>query len=339
MILAFFLEMTKNTYLKTFGDVVRENVDVLIVGSGPAAWTAAIYAARADLKPLVVAGFLKGGVRGGQLMTTTEVENYPGFADGIDGQALMAVLEKQARRFGTEVLETDVQRIDVSKYPFVAETKKGKITAKSVIIATGAYAKKLVVPGSEEFWNKGISACAVCDGALPLFRNKELLVIGGGDTACEEAIFLTKFGSKVHVALRRDEFRASKIMVDRLLENGKIEVHYNHELIEVTGDNLVNKAILISKGGKVKALDVSGIFFAIGHTPNSDFLEGNLDRDENGYISVDGFSSITSISGLFAAGDVCDKKYRQAITSAGMGCMAALDAEKFLAMKEVKAGK
>lgn len=331
--------MAKNTYFKTFGDVVRENVDVLIIGSGPAAWTAAIYAARADLNPLVVAGFLKGGVRGGQLMTTTEVENFPGFADGIDGPALMAVLEKQARRFGTEVLETDVQRIDVSKQPFVVETKKGNIIAKSVVVATGAYAKKLVVPGSEEYWNKGISACAVCDGALPLFRDKELLVVGGGDSACEEAMFLAKFGSKVHVALRRDEFRASKIMVERLLENDKIEVHYNHQLKEVAGDNLVNKAILESNDGKVKALSVSGVFFAIGHTPNSDFLEGDLNRDENGYISVDGFSSVTSIPGLFAAGDVCDKKYRQAITSAGMGCMAALDAEKFLASQEVKAGK
>ncbi len=318
---------------------MEENVEVLIVGSGPAAWTAAIYAARADLKPLVVAGFLKGGVRGGQLMTTTEVENFPGFAEGIDGPDLMAIFEKQARRFGTRVIETDVQRIDVSKYPFIAETKKGKITAKTVIIATGAYAKKLVVKGGEEYWNKGISACAVCDGALPLFRNKELLVIGGGDTACEEAIFLTKFGSKVHVALRRDEFRASKIMVDRLLENEKIEVHYNSQLVEVMGDGLVNKAILESNSGTFKELDVSGIFFAIGHTPNSDFLEGNLQRDENGYIEVNSFSSATSIAGLFAAGDVCDKKYRQAITSAAMGCMAALDAEKFLSAKEAKAEK
>jgi len=314
---------------------VKESVDILIIGSGPAAWTAAIYAARADLNPLVVAGFLKGGVRGGQLMTTTEVENFPGFADGVDGQALMAILEKQARRFGTRVLETDVQRMDVSKYPFIAETKKGNIEAKSVIVATGAYAKKLTVPGSEEYWNKGISACAVCDGALPLFRNKELLVIGGGDTACEEAIFLTKFGSKVHVALRRDQFRASKIMVDRLFSNEKITIHYNHELVEVKGGDFVHQALLQSKAGEVKSLDVSGIFFAIGHSPNSEFLVGNLKRDEHGYIAVNGFSSQTSIAGLFAAGDVCDKRYRQAITSAGMGCMAALDAEKFLAAKEV----
>jgi thioredoxin reductase (NADPH) len=314
---------------------VKESVDILIIGSGPAAWTAAIYAARADLNPLVVAGFLKGGVRGGQLMTTTEVENFPGFADGIDGQELMAILEKQARRFGTRVLETDVQRIDVSKYPFIAETKKGNIEAKSVIVATGAYAKKLTVPGSEEYWNKGISACAVCDGALPLFRNKELLVIGGGDTACEEAIFLTKFGSKVHVALRRDQFRASKIMVDRLLSHEKITIHYNHQLVEVKGGDVVHQALLQSKDGEVKPLDVSGIFFAIGHSPNSEFLVGNLERDEHGYIAVNGFSSQTSIAGLFAAGDVCDKRYRQAITSAGMGCMAALDAEKFLTAKEV----
>ena len=313
---------------------MRENVDVLIVGSGPAAWTAAIYASRADLKPLVVAGFLKGGVRGGQLMTTTEVENYPGFVDGVSGPELMDILEKQARRFGTDVLEADVLRIDTSKQPFIVETKKGNITAQSVIIATGAYAKKLVVPGSEEYWNKGISACAVCDGALPLFRDKELLVIGGGDTACEEALFLTKFGSKVHVALRRDEFRASKIMAERVMSNDKIEVHFNYQLESVSGDNLLNKAVLKGNDGSSKELTVAGLFFAIGHTPNSDFLEGDLKRDESGYILVDGFSSKTSVEGIYAAGDVCDKKYRQAITSAGTGCMAALDAEKFLAEKE-----
>ncbi|MCH9621058.1 MAG: Thioredoxin reductase [Chlamydiia bacterium] len=310
---------------------MRDYVDVLIIGSGPAAWTAAIYAARADLKPFVVAGFLKGGIRGGQLMTTTEVENYPGFVDGIQGPELMDVLEKQARRFGTEILETDVQRIDVSKYPFVVETKKGNITAQSVIVATGAYAKRLEVEGGEEFWTKGVSACAVCDGALPLFRDKELLVIGGGDSACEEALYLTKFGTKVHVALRRDEFRASKIMAERVKNNEKIEVHFNHQLKKITGDNLVSGSILVSNDGVEKELAVAGVFFAIGHTPNSDFLDGDLQRDESGYIQVEGFTSKTSVPGLFAAGDVCDKRYRQAVTSAGMGCMAALDAEKFLA--------
>lgn len=315
---------------------MKEIVDVLIVGSGPAAWTAAIYAARANLKPLVVAGFLKGGVRGGQLMTTTEVENYPGFADGIDGPALMEILEKQARRFGTKVLEVDVLNVDTSKTPFLVETKKKVIEAKTVIIATGAYAKRLTVPGSDEFWNKGISACAVCDGALALFRDKELLVVGGGDSACEEATYLTKFGSKVHIVLRRDQFRASKIMAERVVLNPKIEIHYNHQLKSITGDQFVKKATLISNDGVEKDLDVSGVFFAIGHSPNSDFISGNLERDEAGYIKVDGFSSQTSIPGLFAAGDVCDKKYRQAITSAGMGCMAALDAEKFLAESESK---
>jgi thioredoxin reductase (NADPH) len=310
---------------------LRENVDVLIVGSGPAAWTAAIYAARANLNPLVVAGFLKGGIRGGQLMTTTEVENYPGFVDGVSGPALMDILEKQARRFGTEILEADVLRIDTSKSPFIVETKKGNITAKSVIIATGAYAKKLVVPGSEEYWNKGISACAVCDGALPIFRDKELLVIGGGDTACEESLFLTKFGSKVHVALRRDEFRASKIMAERVMNNDKIEVHFNHQIESVEGDNFLTKATLKGNDGSKKELAVSGLFFAIGHTPNSDFLDGDIKRDSNGYVAVEGFSSNTSVEGIYAAGDVCDKVYRQAITSAGTGCMAAMDAEKFLA--------
>lgn len=329
------MDMPKNTYFNYRSDVLRENTDVLIVGSGPAAWTAAIYAARASLNPLVVAGFLKGGVRGGQLMTTTEVENYPGFADGITGPDLMKILEQQARRFGTDVLEADVLRIDTSKRPFVVETKKGNIIAKTVIVATGAYAKKLVVPKSEEYWNKGISACAVCDGALPIFRDKELLVIGGGDTACEEALFLTKFGSKVHIALRRDEFRASKIMAERVMNNDKIEVHFNHQIESVDGDNFLTKATLKGTDGTTKELSISGLFFAIGHTPNSDFLDGDIKRDENGYILVEGFSSKTSVQGMFAAGDVCDKKYRQAITSAGMGCMAALDAEKFLAEAEV----
>lgn len=328
--------MTKNTYFNYRRGILKEYVDVLIVGSGPAAWTAALYASRANLNPLVVAGFLKGGVRGGQLMTTTEVENYPGFVDGIQGPAMMEIFEKQARRFGTEVLETDVQHIDTSSSPFVVETKKGNIRAKTVIVATGAYAKKLQVPGSEDFWNKGVSACAVCDGALPLFKDKELLVVGGGDSACEEALYLTKYGSKVHVALRRDQFRASKIMADRVLENDKIEVHYNHQLKEIKGDNLVNKVILVANEGGEKELPVSGVFFAIGHTPNSEFLGQDIKRDEKGYILVEGFTSITSVPGIFAAGDVCDKRYRQAVTSAGMGCMAALDAEKYLATSDEK---
>lgn len=318
---------------------MREEVDVLIIGSGPAAWTAAIYAARASLNPLVVAGFLKGGVRGGQLMTTTEVENYPGFADGIDGPALMEILEKQARRFGTDVLEADVLRVDTSSHPFVAETKKGNIKAKTVIVATGAYAKKLEVPGSEEYWNKGVSACAVCDGALPIFRDKELLVVGGGDSACEEAMYLTKFASKVHIALRRDEFRASKIMADRVMANDKIEVHFNHQLKSISGGSFVEKATLVSTDGAEKELAVSGVFFAIGHTPNSDFIDGHLERDDDGYIITKGYTSMTSIEGLYAAGDVCDKRYRQAITSAGMGCMAALDAEKFLVETEHNVSK
>lgn len=310
---------------------MRDYVKVLIVGSGPAAWTAAIYASRANLEPMVVAGFMKGGVRGGQLMTTTEVENYPGFVDGVQGPELMEILEKQARRFGTDVVEADVQRIDVSKQPFVVETKKGNITAETVIVATGAYAKRLDVKGGDEFWNKGVSACAVCDGALPIFRGKELLVVGGGDSACEEAIYLTKFATKVHMALRRDEFRASKIMADRAIANDKIEIHYNTQLKEIRGDNLVSGATLVSNDGAEKKIDVSGVFFAIGHTPNSGFLEGDLKRDESGYILVEGYTAQTSVPGLFAAGDVCDKRYRQAITSAGMGCMAALDAEKYIA--------
>ena len=257
-------------------------------------------------------------------------ENYPGFVDGIQGPELMDILEKQARRFGTDVLEADVLKVSGDGSPFTVETKKGNIQASSVVVATGAYAKRLKVPGSEEFWNKGISACAVCDGALPIFRDKELLVVGGGDSACEEALFLTKYGSKVYVALRRDAFRASKIMVDRVLANDKIEVLYNHQLKEVHGDQLVGKVTLESTDGNTKEINVSGVFFAIGHTPNSDFLDEKVKKDDNGYILVEGFTSATSVPGIYAAGDVCDKRYRQAITSAGMGCMAALDAEKFL---------
>lgn len=315
---------------------MKEYVDVLIIGSGPAAWTAAIYASRANLNPLVVAGFLKGGVRGGQLMTTTEVENYPGFVDGINGPDLMEIFEKQAKRFGTETFETDVNKVEQSEGELLVTTKKGTIRAGAVIVATGAYARRLEVPGSNEYWNKGVSACAVCDGALPIFKDKELLVIGGGDSACEEALYLTKFGTKVHLALRRDEFRASKIMADRVKEHGKIEIHYNCQIKEIMGENLVTGATLQDKEGREKKLTLAGVFFAIGHTPNSDFLGDFVKKDEEGYIQVEGFTSKTTAAGIFAAGDVCDKRYRQAVTSAGMGCMAALDAEKYLASKSKK---
>lgn len=307
---------------------------VVIIGSGPAAWTAALYLARAGLKPFVFSGFQSGGIPGGQLMITGEVENYPGFPMGITGRELMKSMEEQARRFGTRVTGEDVIDIDLSKRPFLVRGTSTNIDTHTVIIATGANAKRLDVKGSKELWNRGISACAVCDGALPIFRNKELVVVGGGDTACEEALFLTRFGSKVHLLVRKNEMRASKIMQDRVLTSSKIEVHFQHEIMEIVGKNMVEKLRLKDSGkNEERELPAGGLFYAIGHQPNTGFLKGQLPLDETGYIQVKPGSSYTSIEGVFAAGDVCDKRYRQAITAAGMGCMAALDAESFLSHK------
>ncbi len=305
---------------------------LVIIGSGPAAFTAAIYASRANLAPLVYEGFFSGPA-GGQLMTTTEVENYPGFPEGITGPALMDKFRSQAERFGTSILTEDVLTVDLSCRPFVVKGKTTSVEADALIIATGATAKRLDVPGTRdgEFWQKGVTACAVCDGAAPLFRNKDLYVFGGGDTAVEEAIFLTKYGKKVFLVHRRDELRASKIMCERALHHPKITVLWSHVLLKVTGDSVVKQVELQDlKTSKIHSHEAGGVFFAIGHQPNTSFLGGQVALHSNGYIRIKEGTSYTSVPGVFAAGDVQDHVYRQAITAAGSGCMAALDAERWL---------
>jgi thioredoxin reductase (NADPH) len=304
-----------------------------IIGSGPAGYTAALYAARANLAPVLFEGFFSGPA-GGQLMTTTEVENFPGFPEGITGPELMNNFRKQAERFGTTYFQEDIVSVDLSKRPFHIVAKKRELFSEAIIVATGATARKLDIPGTREgeLWQKGVTACAVCDGAMPIFRNKDLYVIGGGDSAMEEAIFLTKFGSKIHIIHRRDEFRASKIMADRAIAHPKIEVHWSHVLEEVTGDPVVDRVVLKDlKTGKREERPAGGVFFAIGHQPNTDFLKGQLETDPQGYLMVKKGTSYTAVEGVFAAGDVQDHVYRQAITAAGSGCMAALDAERWLA--------
>lgn len=307
-----------------------------IIGSGPAGYTAAIYAARANLAPLLYEGFM-AGPSGGQLMTTTDVENYPGFPQGISGPELMEHFRAQAIRFGTEVLTEDVVQVDLSKRPFKVVGDKTHVEAEALIIATGATAKRLFVTGTgdEEFWQKGVTACAVCDGAAPIFRNRPLYVIGGGDTAIEEALFLTKYGSRVYIVHRRDEFRASKIMGERAKKHPKIEILWNRELVKVLGDKVVQKIVLQdNRTKKEEEREAGGVFFAIGHQPNTQFLGGQLKMNETGYILVKSGTMHTSIEGVFAAGDVQDWVYRQAVTAAGTGCMAAMEAERWLAEQE-----
>ena len=308
---------------------------VLIIGSGPAAHTAAIYAARAELKPVLFEGFMAGGIAaGGQLTTTTDVENYPGFPEGIMGPDLTDRFRAQSERFGTTIHTETVNEIDLSSRPFHFEADSQEGTADSVIIATGATAKRLDIPGANdgELWQKGISACAVCDGALPAFRDQPLVVIGGGDSAVEEASFLTKYGSTVYIVHRRDELRASKIMQQRALDNPKIEMLWSHRVTEAKGADFL-EAVRVKdlKTNEERDIPAAGLFFAIGHTPNTAFLNGQIDTDEQGYIVTKPDSTETNIPGVFAAGDVQDKKWRQAITAAGSGCMAALETEHFLA--------
>jgi len=310
---------------------------VLIVGSGPAAYTAAIYAARADLEPVLFEGFYSG-VAGGQLMTTTEVENFPGFPEGVSGPDLMDLMRKQALKFGTKSFPEDVLDVDLSKKPFIVKSSHQVMSADTLIVATGASAKKMDVKGAgeEEFWQKGVTACAVCDGAAPIFRNKDLFVIGGGDTAVEEAIFLTKFAKHVFIVHRRNELRASKIMADRAKAHPKITILWDTVLDEVQGDVVVRHVVIENVHTHEKTTkEAGGVFFAIGHSPNTKFLNNQLEVFPNGYIKVQAGTSKTSIEGVFAAGDVQDPHYRQAITAAGSGCMAALDAEKYLASSEV----
>lgn len=308
---------------------------LVIIGSGPAAFTAAIYAARANLQPLVFEGFSSGPV-GGQLMTTTEVENFPGFPEGITGPELMERTRKQAVRFGTEILTEDVIAVELKERPFTVKGRRTVVQADAIVIATGATARRLNVPGAgdKEFWQKGVTACAVCDGAAPIFRNQDLYVIGGGDSAVEEAIFLTKYAKKVFLVHRREKLRASEIMADRAKKHPKVEIIWNHELARIEGDKVVRKVVLKNvKTNQESAFSAGGVFFAIGHDPNTKFLQNQLRLKENNYIYVDPGTSKTSIEGVFAAGDVHDHIYRQAVTAAGTGCMAALDAERWLSEK------
>ena len=310
--------------------------DLVIIGSGPAGHTAAIYAARANLKPFMFEGYVTGGSAGGQLTTTTDVENYPGFPDGIQGPELMQLFRKQAERFGTEMVGEDIVEVDFSKRPFVIKSEQRKVKAKSVIIATGAVAKRMGVPNEEKMWNNGMSACAVCDGALPFFKNQPLMVIGGGDTAVEEESYLTKFGSVVYLVHRRDELRASKIMQKRAFDNKKLEIIWDTTFEDAIGDDFVTGARVQNvKSKEVKDIPVAGIFYAIGHTPNTQMFKGQLDLDEIGYIKVKAGTQETNIEGVFAAGDVHDHKYRQAVTAAGTGCAAALEAERWLAEQNI----
>ena len=309
-----------------------ENAEqVIIIGSGPAGHTAAIYAARANLRPVMFEGFAAGGIPGGQLMTTTEVENYPGFPEGIQGPALMDALRKQSLRFETRIFTEDVTRADFSVKPFTVASAERTLTARAVIIATGATAKRLNLPGESRLWNRGISACAVCDGALPIFRGKELVVVGGGDSAAEESTFLTKFASKVYLVHRRGELRASQIMQERVRNHPKIDILWNTVVADVLGQDAVSGVRLKDAvTGKERDLACGGLFFAIGFTPNTGLFAGQLALDTDGYIVTAPDSTRTSVPGVFACGDVQDKQYRQAVTAAGSGCMAAIDCERWL---------
>lgn len=323
--------------MSLYGDMATSAVEnLVIIGSGPAGYTAAIYAARANLKPFMFEGFQAGGLPGGQLMTTTEVENFPGFPEGITGPELMDRMKAQAERWGAELVTEDVEFVDLSQRPFVVRSRQREVRAHSIIIATGATAKRLNLPGETAYWNRGISACAICDGATPLFRNQDLVVIGGGDTAAEESLYLTKYGSHVHMMVRTDKMRASKAMQDRVLNNPKITVHWQTDVLDVFGQEggtMTGVKLRHSQTGEELELAAKGLFYAIGHTPNTSLFQGQIKLDETGYIATQHGSVETNVEGVFAAGDVQDHEYRQAITAAGTGCAAALLAERWLSAK------
>lgn len=308
-----------------------EKLKCLIIGSGPAGYTAAIYAARASMEPIV----FTGPEPGGQLTITNDVENYPGYPEGINGPAMMEDFRKQAERFGTEVRYEMISKVDFSSDVHKVWTESGEeLEAHAVVIATGASARWLGLESEQRLMNKGVSACAVCDGFF--FRGKEVIIVGGGDTAAEEATYLTKMCEKVHMLVRRDEMRASKIMQDRVLNNEKIQVYWNTEAQEVLGDDeVVGARVKNNKTGEESTIDASAFFVAIGHKPNTDIFKGWLDMNEAGYLDVKAGSTKTKIEGVFVCGDASDHVYRQAVTAAGTGCMAALDAERYLTEKEI----
>lgn len=309
----------------------NEVIDVLILGSGPAGYTAAIYAARAGLSPVLY----QGGQPGGQLTITTDVENYPGYPEGIQGPQMMVDFQKQAERFGADIRYGLATKVDFSGHPFkITVDDKDEIVANSVIVSTGASAKWLGLESEQRLNGKGVSACAVCDGFF--FRGMEVAVVGGGDTAAEEAAYLSKLCKKVHMFVRRDEMRASNIMQKRVMNAENIEIHWNTEALEILGDQEVEGVKIVNNKTKEETeLKVQGFFVAIGHKPNTDIFKGYLDMDENGYIITQNGSTYTNIEGVFASGDAQDHIYRQAVTAAGTGCMAALDAERWLAAKEI----
>ena len=306
---------------------MAEIKEVIIIGSGPAGYTAAVYTARANLDPLMISGQTPGG----QLTTTTEVENYPGFIEGIMGPDLMENMKKQAERFGTEIINSYVTEVDFSESLFKIKTASDEYLSKSVIIATGANPRFLGIEGERELMGFGVSTCATCDGAF--FREQVISVAGGGDSACEEASFLSKFGSKIYLLHRREELRASKIMQERVFNNPKIEVLWNTEVLRVNGtkkDGVNNLLVKNNKTNEESELSTNALFIAIGHTPTSEIFKDKVSLDDNGYIVTEPDSSVTNIPGVFACGDVVDHVYRQAITAAGSGCMAAIDAERWL---------
>ncbi len=307
---------------------------VVIVGAGPAGLTAAVYTSRANLEPLVIEGFERGGPTGGQLTLTTDVENYPGFADGILGPELISEMRAQAERFGTRYWTEDVVEVDLSSQPYRIATAERAVFAHSVIIATGARPRRLEVPGEEQLWGAGVSACATCDGFF--FRDQHVVVVGGGDSAMEEATFLTKFASKVTVIHRRDELRASKIMQERAFKNDKIEFLWDTVVTEIVGEGGRVSAVRTrdTRTDEEGELACDGLFLAIGHIPNTSLFAGQLDMDPTGYLNVEHPTTSTNVAGVFASGDVMDPIYRQAVTAAGTGCRAAIDAERYLAAME-----